>query len=537
MKLKKTPFQPLPFSDLFQTYVAGFEKLAGFYETNPFDFAPIRKYAENIGFTGDRKKAAELLLQFNRQFKVHEKAIVNIERLKSDNALVLVTGQQLGLFGGPLYTFYKTLTVIHLARRFEGELKRPVIPVFWLADEDHDFDEVKSINVLGTSGLNEFSLPDDHTSKPVSQIAFPSELDGLKGELKEGLIDTDFSANLWELIDTCFKPGETFLNGFGTFISNLFSKHGLVLAGSNNEPVKAFTKDVIIQSVKKHKVADEALSEQTERLKSVFHQQVTLNSSHLFYISEEDGRIKINRNKKDWQTDSGKIWSDEELVKEIENQPEKFSPDVFLRPVLQDKLLPTLGYIAGPGEIAYYGQMKSFYEVFEMKMPVIFPRLSAAFIEPAIDRILRELPFKISDYQQRIENLEQAFAKQVEEVNIESTFKKWKEGVEELQQLHTNMIVNIDETLEGASKKAQAYYFNELDKLKGKTYQAIKKNEKIQVKRIHRIQNNLFPNRELQERVLSGIYYMNKFGIDIWDRLLENLDDDINLSEHKLIYL
>ncbi|HLR76229.1 MAG TPA: bacillithiol biosynthesis BshC, partial [Balneolaceae bacterium] len=178
-----------------------------------------------------------------------------------------------------------------------------------------------------------------------------------------------------------------------------------------------------------------------------------------------------------------------------------------------------------------------FYRIFDLKMPVIFPRFSATFVEPAIARISQELPFKFNDYEKRIEDLEKAYVQQTGEMNIEAVFKKWKKGIEDLEAYHSKLITQVDETLNGTSKKAQAHYFNELERLKGKTYRAIKKNEDIQMNRIRRIQNNFFPDRNLQERALCGIYYMNKYGIDIWDRVLENLNDSVDLRQHTLIYL
>ncbi len=537
MKFKDYPFGALPFSSLFRTYTSDFEKVSQFYETDPFDIHSVKNRAESFEFKGNREEAVEFLLQFNRQFGVDEKAITNIKKLKLSDALALVTGQQLGLFGGPVYTFYKIITVIHLSRRLEEQLKQPVIPVFWPADEDHDFDEVRTVQGLTGKGVKAFSLVENNTNRPVSEIEFPPQLSELKKALKIALIDTDFSDNLWKLIDDCFKPEETFLKGFGTFISRLFSKHGLVLAGSNNTKAKQLTKQCLIKSVEQSDAVYEALKEQSNKLQEAYHQQVTLYNSHLFYLSESSGRMKINRGDTGWHTENGKRWSKGELLNEIDNQSRKFSPDVFLRPVVQDKLLPTLGYIGGPGEVAYYGQMKSFYNVFDMKMPVIFPRLSATFIEPAIVRIFRELPFEVKDYQKRIEDLETEYAKKCENINIETLFADWKKGIKDLEVFYSKPVKKIDETLAGTSKKAQAQYFNELDKLKGKTYQAVKKNEEIQIKRIRRIQRHLFPERNLQERTISGIYYMNKFGIDIWDRLLEQLNDEESYRKHKLIYL
>ncbi len=537
VRFKNYPFSELSFSSLFCTYTSNFVQVAPFYESNPFHPQAVAAKANNFVFDGDRNETAKLLLNFNRQFDADEAAITNIKRLKSEDALTIVTGQQLGLFGGPVYTFYKILTTIQQSRQLERALDRPVVPVFWLADEDHDYDEVRSVNVLNSNGIEAFSLPRDLSGMPVSEIEYPDQLNELKKQLRSALVDTDFTGGLWNLIDECFIPERTFLKSFGSFISRLFSKHGLVLAGSNNRAIKHHTKQCLADSVRHTDAIHEALKKQTEKLEDFFHQQVKLYDSHFFYLSESEGRTKINRDKKGWRTDNGRTWTTEQLLNEIDQKPEQFSPDVFLRPILQDKLLPTLGYVAGPGEIAYYGQMKLFYKTFGMKMPVIFPRLSATFVEPAIVRIFRELPFEIAEYQNRIEDLESDFVDRTENFDIERLFEDWKVGIDDLSVFHTKWIKKIDDTLEGASKKAEAHYVNELKKLKGKVYRAVKDREQTQLKRIHRIQRHLFPKRNLQERTLSGIYYMNKFGIDIWDRLLEKLDEEESFTDHKLTYL
>jgi uncharacterized protein YllA (UPF0747 family) len=203
---------------------------------------------------------------------------------------------------------------------------------------------------------------------------------------------------------------------------------------------------------------------------------------------------------------------------------------------LQDQILPTLGYAAGPGELAYYGQMKAFYRCFDRQMPVIFPRLSATFIEPAIGRILQDLPFEIQEYHRRNEDLESEFVERAGETDIEAIFDSWKDEEEAIAAPHVEEIASLDETLKGAAENARATYFNELNKLKGKVYRAVKERKAVQLNRIHRIQRNLFPGGELQERTLSGIYYMNKYGLDIWDRLLNELEEPV-FDERRLIYL
>lgn len=538
MQIKDYPFSKLPFSKLFQTYISDFENVKDFYESNPFRLDQISAHAQELNFKGHRKRSAEILNQINERYQPHENAFKNIERLSGEDAMAVVTGQQLGVFGGPLYTVYKIIGTIHFARQLEKKLERPVIPVFWLADEDHDYEEVQSLSIINRDDIETFSLPDKTENlPPVAELEFPDEFESLKKSVRESLYETDFSEDLWTILDEAFAAGKRFDYAFGDFIAELFSKHGLVLAGSNHPAVKEHTKTCLKTAIEKADEMRSALEKQSNRIKEEYHQQVTLYDSNLFYLDDENGRQKISRNGNGWKTDTGTEWRTGELVTEIESDPDKFSPNVFLRPILQDFFLPTLGYVAGPGETAYYGQMKLFYETFGLKMPVIFPRLSATLIEPSIDRILHELPFEIHEYNNRIEDLESAFVDRTEQVDIEAIFSEWKEKIEAISQEKTESIKKIDPTLEGAAGKASSVYMGELDKLKGKVYRAVKQQEQTQLNRIKKIKAQLFPAGAPQERVIAGIYFMNKYGISIWDELLDNLEEDENFNSHKLISL
>ena len=538
MQIKDFPFEKLPFSDLFKTYVSDFEKLTDFYEFNPFSGADIKSRISSIKFNGDRTASIGLLKEINKSYNVHEAALKNLDRLKKEGSLAIVTGQQLGVYGGPLYTILKTISTIHLAEQIEAKTGTPVVPVFWLADEDHDYEEIRSVTVINGDDPQTFSLPAKSSGlPPVAQLEYSSAIAELKNQLKNAQFDTDFTDDLWEILDRNFKEGNRFDYAFGGFIADLFSKHGLVLAGSNHPEIKELTRECMKSAITDADEIRQSLQEQTNAISEQFSQQVTLYDSNLFYLDESAGRVKISRNGDGWKTESGQQWSTSGLVDAIDANPELFSPNVFLRPVMQDQLLPTLGYVAGPGEVAYYGQMKSFYHRFDMQMPVIFPRLSATFIEPAIDRIMDEVPFELQEFGQRIEDLESQFVERTEQTDIESVFKDWQQKTESVSEDPIKTIGEIDPTLEAAAEKAHQIFSNELDKLKGKVYRSVKDQEETQLKRIRRIQNHLFPNRVLQERSVSGIYFMNKYGNDIWDRVIDSLDANDNFEQHKLIYL
>ncbi|HEX6981462.1 MAG TPA: bacillithiol biosynthesis cysteine-adding enzyme BshC [Balneolaceae bacterium] len=538
MQTLNYPLDHLPFSKLFKTYINNFEKLGDFFEVNPFSEKEIARKIEHFQFKGNRRATAEILAAFNKKFDVNQAALDNIERLKDEDALAIVTGQQLGVYGGPIYTVLKAISAIHLARQMEQRFERPVIPVFWLADEDHDYDEIRRLYLLENDELKQFELPPktNHLA-PVAELQVPLEVDQLRSDVRKSLHKTEFFDDLWQLLDKCFTPKNTFLDASGRFMAELFSKHGLILAGSNLKEVKELTGEYLKESIAGAGEIRKNLEQQTKALSSDFHQQVHLHDSNLFYLDDEAGRSKISSNGNGWQTDNGKKWQTQELLEAIATRPENFSPNVFLRPVLQDALLPALGYVAGPGEIAYYGQMKKMYHSFGLEMPVIFPRLSATIVEPAIDRVFKELPFEFYEYDNRIEDLETAYVDRTEQIDIKVLFDEWKEKVSKIADPEKQKIADIDFTLKASADKATSLYFNELDALKTKVYRAVKKRDEIQLKRIRRIQTHLFPGNGLQERSISTIFYMNQYGLDIWDKVLNSLNEDEAFDHHKLLYL
>ena len=527
MQLTTHPPNTNAFTPLFVDYITSFENLEDFYAFNPANLEGLEEFAEQKADHGNRDKLVDLLNKYNADFELHEKAQQNLERLRNPEAVTVVTGQQLNLFGGPLYTIFKTVTMLCFARRMEKKLGRPVIPVFWMGDEDHDYEEVSYVKLPERDDIFSHQLEAaEEDPLPVSERVIPEAINSLFDTLGDELQETDFTEDLLALLKEYYQPGLTHHKAFGRLMSRLFSAHGLILAGSLDADIKAYTKSILKDSIRKRGEIYEAVTDQSEKLGEKYHQQVTIYNSNLFYLDPEAGRLKIHfdTHSGDWSTDNGRQWNEEELVNEIDEQPGHFSPNVFLRPLIQDTLLPNIAYVAGPGEIAYYGQIKTLYELMDAQMPLIYPRMTATIMEHPIERVFKKLPFELHDYAGRIEDLEQNFARHQEKEDIEEIFSEWKKQVNQLSEEKAGQIAEIDSTLKKAAAKATSTYFNELDKLKGKIHRSVKQQEETQIKRIHRLKANLYPNSVPQERVFSMIYFMNKYGLDLWDHLLENLN-------------
>ena len=539
MDLTELSFLNLPFNTLFQDYITKPQKLKSFFQTNPFSQDELDNAFQSFRFANDRNKTVALLRDYNRKFGADKKTLQSVERLADDKSIAVVTGQQLALFGGPLFTIYKIISAIHFAQKCEKQYNVPCIPVFWLADEDHDYDEISSLGLPLKDDLKNFSLPNkSDLGKRVAEIELSSSFEDFKKEVIESQFDTDFTDQLWRKLDDCYKPGKTIGEAFGRLVLDLFKDYGLILAGSAEPSIKQHLSSVLTQSVQAVDEQFKLLESKTDDLISNgYHAQVHLQHSNLFWIDENGNRLKLSYKNSTSSADGNETsWSSKELIDEIEKNPDRFSPNVFLRPILQNELLPSFAYIGGPGEISYHAQMKDFFREFNQSMPVIVPRFSVTLMESGIDRIFEKLPFDISDYNERIEDLESRFIEQSDSPDIEAVFDQWKSHVDEVSADPIEEIKNIDLTLEGSSEKAKATFFTELDKLKGKVYRSVKDQEKTQLNRIRKIKTNIFPNGNLQEREVAFIYFMNKYGLGIWDQLLEHLKNE-EPDSHKIIRL
>lgn len=520
-------FSGLPFSTLFRDYTAQKQEILSFFESNPFDFTSQAVRREPKSFPSPDRRT-ELLYDFHKGTEPTEQTLANIEKFRDKDTLAVVTGQQLTLFGGPLYTVYKVMSAINLAKSLEKKYKRAVVPVFWLADEDHDYAEAAGVRIPGGHRLHHFELNGQTGSRRVSEIAFPCTIDELRENIRQTLPETDFSDELWNMLSRWYQSGQTFNGAFSGWLMELFGKYGLVLAGSHHPAIKQEMKEVFLKSIDASEEIYQRLLDTSGRLENAgYHKQLFIQKSNLFWIDDEGNRLRIDVHGEEWRTDGciKKSWSAKSLKEQVDTSPEQFSPNVVLRPVLQDAFLPTVAYVGGPGEIAYYAQLKEIYPVFGKTMPAIVPRFSATISESSIQRVMKQLPFGFETYSERIEDLESEYIQRSDSPDVEAVFSEWKKQVADITERMKKHVAEIDPTLESSAGKASATYYSELDKLKGKVYRSLKQQEKVQLTRIRKIKNSLFPDGNLQEREVAWFYFANKYGLNLFDQLLEMMED------------
>ncbi len=539
MDIKKVDFRKLPFSELFCDYIQEKEGTAPFFLFQHNEKA-LKQAVENRRFDGDRHVAADILADFNDTFSLDAAARNNLQALRDEQTVTITTGQQPGLFGGPLYTILKAITIIHLARVLSRDTKRRVVPVFWIADEDHDFDEIATVSLPDRNGIKKMVFPRDSTvPHAAGNFNIDSRFESFWSKIYNILPETDFQQELKELMDGCYRPDRTIGEAFGELLARLFSHHGLVLAGSHRRDVKVFTSGYIRRAIEEAEAIHSALSRSSSRIANTYHQQVPVPDSLLFWHDDHHGRVRLKHKNGTWMCNPDTSLTTAELLQKLYNEPERFSPGVFLRPIIQDALLPNAAYAAGPAEIAYYGQMKSIYTLFDLKMPFIAGRLSASLVAPSIEKSLQKLPFDMPDFAKRIEDLEQHYLRNCSNAEPDRHINRWKKRVEELSEKIWDDTGIADPDLIKHGRAITREYINSIDKLHKKMVNRVREKEQVQINRIKKIKSALFPNNRLQEREIAGLYFMNKFGMDIWDRLLQVLssDHDFLLRQHYKIKL
>lgn len=539
MEIARKDYHKLPFSKLFCDFIDEKDSISSFY-SHGHSYKQLREAVQSHSMLGDRIKAAGIIKNFNREFSLDEKAQDNLDALSDDQTVTITTGQQVSLFGGPLYTVFKTLTVILLAKKLSDDTGRRVVPVFWLADEDHDYEEIARVLLPEKQTVRKFILPSEEKAHHAAgSIEIGSDFEAFRNEIFNALPDTDFHGELGRLLNECYAPGQSFRNAFGELIARLFSRYGLILAGSNFRDAKSFTADKIKTAITNAGLIRTKLNEQSSRIAKTYHQQAQVLDSLLFWHDDKLGRVRLVRENDTWTRDPGVVLSEKELLELVEKDPASFSPNVFLRPIIQDALLPNAAYVGGPAEIAYYGQMKPVYEIFEQKMPFIAGRLSATLVEPTVNRSLADLPYDIPDFAKRIEDLEQHYLRTHGDPDLDKHFETWKNEVNKLTGSMTNKIGIQDPGLKKHSQAITKEHIKAIDKLHKKMVHAIRQKEEVQINRIKKVKFALFPCDHLQEREISFIYFMNKYGLDIWDRMYDVLEsgDTRLFNEHLVINL
>lgn len=538
---RKLPASAGGYSDLFYDYLLEYRKVAPFYPGNFREPAEFEKVAKAVRLSSAaRDGLADVLEEQNRVFGASPKSFANIALLRRTNTYAVVTGQQVGLFGGPLYTLFKTVTALKLAAYLKTRFPAlDFVPVFWLEGEDHDFAEMNHIGVL--TGENrpvtvEYRHGDEVPERnlgPVGELVFNESLGRTYESLQSSLAPSEYTGALLERVRAHYRQGKSFNQSFAGWMASLLGDQGIVFISPNHPGLKKFLSPLFEREIVEYPRTSQLVITQSAELEKSYHAQIKAKSVNLFMF-HKGGRYLIEPRENDFSLKGTRHFvPKDELVRIARETPEVLSANVVLRPLCQDTLLPTVAYIAGPSEIAYHAQLKPVYEHLEVPQPIIFPRASASLLEERVQRAMEKYGLDVGEFFDDVNRITTRVVEQIAEVKLDQVFTNTSRRIHEsLTELRFGLN-EVDPTLLGALENAVARIDQNVGVLKEKAVAAQKRRNETAVRQVERAANSLLPNGGLQEREINLLYFMNKYGPEVVDRLSSQLD--IHAFAHQIV--
>ena len=322
-------------------------------------------------------------------------------------------------------------------------------------------------------------------------------------------------------------------DAFKNLLFEYFDEYGLVIFDPQDSEVKKLLQPVFKKEITDFRLHTEKLVHFSATLEELYHAQVKVKPVNLFLMVDE-GRYSIEPLENEYRLRrKRKNFTQEQILELLENEPDKFSPNVLLRPICQDYLLPTAFYVGGPSEISYFAQIKPLYEFYDIVSPIIYPRSSATILENTIANILDKHSVEINDIFIDIENVKKRIINSVEESSIDDMFNTLTNQVETAFDLLKEKLIDLDKTIADSSNRYRDKIFGSINELKSKAEKAQQKKYEVTLRQIDRAAVNLFPNSNLQERELNFIYFVNKYGKEFIKKIFDELQ--INKFEHQII--
>jgi len=535
MKSHCFPFRQVPHtSKLFLDYLDFSPSVQPFYSRSPRFLEWAKEESGRIQYPAERRSQISAILERqNRNWGASATALENIDRLRS-GACAIVTGQQVGLFGGPVFSIYKALTAVKLAQEAR-KLGIDAVPVFWLATEDHDFEEVNQVQLPGVDGKMEtlVSGAQSRPDAPVGTISFGLEIEPSVTRATELLGDSDVA----NLIRECYRAGNNFGSAFAKLFTSLFADYGVILLDGSDPDLDRVAAPLYSAALERAPEITQALLERDAKLQAAgYHQQVKVtNSSTLLFAMRDGTRVPIH------QTATGEFLvgqekvSRQQLLESCTRSPQSFSPNVLLRPVVQDYLLPTLTYVGGAAEVAYFAQAAAAYEKLADRNTPVVPRFSASLIEPKIKALLDKYSLTIPEIFEGPEVLRETIGARKLPPNLQNSFEKATGAVENSMKAVRESLAELDKTLIESAENAESKMLYQINNLRARAARAELRHSEVILRHAEVISNSLYPGKELQERSFAGIYFLAKHGKQLMGGLLDAMHPDC--LDHQIIDL
>ncbi|HWN09308.1 MAG TPA: bacillithiol biosynthesis cysteine-adding enzyme BshC [Pyrinomonadaceae bacterium] len=503
---------------------------------------PARAAEVLTAHTTDRSAVCDALLDLNASWGAGEETFRNIQLLREADSVAVVSGQQAGLFSGPLYTIYKALSAVKLAGCL-SQRKTKAVPVFWIATEDHDFPEVAKAEFIGRDcRLANVEVTSDlhREGQPVGRVVIDDSITRVLDELLNTLPVSEFTPDLEAVLRDAWRPGRGYGEAFARMMTSLLGRHGLVLLDPLDRRLKALAAPLYAQAaLRAHEIAT-AIEVRSRRLvEAGYHAQVTAseNSFPLFLHDEAGARHAVTRTPdgKYSTKQDDRAYAAEELSEMALAQPERFSPNVTLRAVVQDFLLPTIAYYGGAAEVAYFAQTAEVYRLLERPITPILPRSSLTMIESHTGRVLERYGLSLEDLFAGPESVLKRVVEEYLGADTAKSFVSTEDTVNRQLDELREKLRSVDPTLADALETGRRKINYQLEGLRTRFHRAQMARDEAAQRQLLRAFEQLYPNKDLQERHINITSLLARHGRYVIDWIYNAIN--IGSDEHQIVYL
>jgi bacillithiol biosynthesis cysteine-adding enzyme BshC len=527
-----TPLQRTETPKIFNDYLKNLPQATNFYPAH-FQSNFLKLLALRASVGASRERLSEILHQQNQQWTNSPRVAENIDKLKNNKTLAVVTGQQAGMLGGPLYTFYKIMTAVKYCQKLAREYPDfQFVPIFWMEVNDSDFAEIATIYYLNKENELKTLVAQEEPAEqgwPIALRKIPESLKNWREEIDNDFYDTEFKAAAIEQFFAPYQTSTLLKDAFAKLIAAFFAPHGVVIFDPSDTVINQLATPIYQKAIQQNSRLIKQLIRRSQEIEAAgYSPQIHINPQQtlLFYTNAKNRRLRID------QGENGFVLHDEQPVNLSVDELlsaevlQCLSPNVALRPLIQDWVLPTAAYVAGPSEVAYLAQVAVLYEVFEMPMPVIVPRHRMTLVESKIQKQIEKYKLDVAEIlENHSDYIDRIFQKSVGQ-EIFQLLNSTNDTIADSLLKLEKRLKEMDPTLVASLEKTRQNIEGSFGKLNQKVTRSIEQNNEIMVRQLEKVLLNLMPQNNFQERVFSVVYFSIKYGLNFWDKLMGSLPED-----------
>ncbi len=522
---------------LFAAYLEDFSLLKDFYAHPPTEEgirAAAAALKSDASSAETRRAVAEVLNEQNRRFGADGATQRSLERL-AGGAVAIVTGQQVGLFSGPAYSIYKAVAALRIAAQIT-ERGLDAVPVFWLATEDHDLAEVNQCFWPGRGELQrlEVRAPAEE-ARSVGKIPLRESVREVVAAAVATL-EGPAAREIRRALEESYRSEETFGSAFGKLMARLFAGKGIILLDPLDARLHRLATPIYCRALEQSAELVRELQARSKALAAAgYHAQVKITERSTPLFMDVNGRRSPVRRRNSGFAVGSKEYSMAELLAAAENTPELFSANVLLRPVVQDRLLPTAAYIGGPAEVAYYAQAEVLYRRLLGRMPAVVPRAGFTLVEPHVARLLKKYALDLRDILRGRQHLRAKMERESVPKEVAARFATGEKNLRRLLAGLREPLGKLDKTLLGALQTAERKMLYQFDHLRGSAARAQDFRTGVLGSHERELTEALYPHRGLQERTLCALPLLARHGTALLDELISRAG--LGHGQHQVLYL